>query len=42
VLAATLDCKVGSMPFTYLGFPLGTTRPSVDDYLPLLNRVEKR
>jgi hypothetical protein len=42
VLAAILDCHVGSMPFTYLGLPLGTTRSSMDDYLPLLNRVEKR
>jgi hypothetical protein len=41
-LAAVFDCQVGSMPFTYLGLPLGTTRPSVDEYLPLLNKIEKR
>jgi hypothetical protein len=42
VLAVVLDCQVGSMPLTYLGLPLGTTRPSVDDFLPLLNIIEKR
>jgi hypothetical protein len=30
------------MPFTYLGLPLGTTKPSVQDLTPLLNRVERR
>jgi hypothetical protein len=30
------------MPFTYLGLPLGTTRPSVQDYLPLVSRIERR
>jgi hypothetical protein len=28
------------MSFSYL--PLGTTRPSVEDFLPFLNRIEKR
>jgi hypothetical protein len=28
------------MPFTYLGLPLGTTRPSVED-LPLINKIER-
>jgi hypothetical protein len=30
------------MPFTYLGLPLGTTRPSVQDFLPLISRIERR
>jgi hypothetical protein len=41
-LVSVLGCQVGSMPFTYLGLPLGTTRPSVQDFLPLLNRIERR
>jgi hypothetical protein len=41
-LARTFGCQVGSMPFTYLGLPLGTTKPSVQDFTPLLNRVERR
>jgi hypothetical protein len=28
-LAYTFGCKVGNMPFTYLGLPLGTTKPSL-------------
>jgi hypothetical protein len=41
-LAATFFCKVGSMPFTYLGLPLGTNKPSVQECLPLTHRVEQR
>jgi hypothetical protein len=29
VLAKTLGCSIGSMPFTYFGLPLGTTKPKV-------------
>jgi hypothetical protein len=39
---SVLGCRVRSIPFTYLGLPLGTTRPSVQDFLPLLNRIERR
>ena len=39
-LANTLGCNVGTMPFTYLGLPLGTTRPSIQDFTPLLYRIE--
>jgi hypothetical protein len=41
-LARTFGCKVGSMPFTYLGLPLGTTKPTIQDFFPLLNKIEKR
>src|SRR4051812_21698715 len=30
------------MPFTYVGLPLGTTRPSVQDLMPLIRMVERR
>jgi hypothetical protein len=30
------------MPFTYLGLPLGTTKPSIEDFLPLVQKVERR
>ena len=39
-LAATLGCSVGSLPFTYLGLPMGTTRPSISDLSPLVHRIE--
>jgi hypothetical protein len=41
-LANTFGCRVGTMPFTYLGLPLGTTRPTVQDFNPLMNRIERR
>ena len=41
-LAATFGCSVGSFPFTYLGLPLGLTKPKVDDFLPLVTRCERR
>jgi hypothetical protein len=41
-LARTIGCQVAEMPFTYLGLPLGTIRPAVEDFLPFLNRIERR
>lgn len=43
ILADSVGCQVGSMPFTYLGLPVGTSRPSVHKFLlPMLNRIERR
>ena len=42
LLAQTFGCEVGSMPFTYLGLPLGTTRPTVQEFSPLLTKMERR
>jgi hypothetical protein len=33
---------VGSMPFTYLGLPLGTTRPLIHDLMPLVCHLERK
>ena len=33
-------CRVESLPFTYLVLPLGTTKPSVHDLVPI--RIDKR
>jgi hypothetical protein len=40
-LAGVFDCKVEALPFTYLGLPLGTTKPLVKDFA-LVCRVERR
>ena len=32
VLASFLGCAIGSMPFTYLGLPMGTTKPAIKDF----------
>jgi len=31
VLASAFGCAIGSMPFTYLGLPMGTTKPKMED-----------
>lgn len=41
-LAKTFGCSKGSLPFTYLGLPLGLTKPRVQDFLPLVNKCERR
>jgi hypothetical protein len=41
-IAGLFGCKIGSLPFTYLGLPLGTTKPSLEEYSPLLTRIERR
>jgi hypothetical protein len=35
-------CQVGSLPFTYLGLPLGSSKPKIDDFSPLMDRIERR
>jgi len=42
LLARTFGCAKGSLPFTYLGLPLGTTKPRIVDFLPLVNKCERR
>jgi hypothetical protein len=41
-LAEEFSCQLGSMPFTYLGLPMGTTKPSIKDLSPLTDIVERR
>jgi hypothetical protein len=41
-LFATFGCMIGTMPFTYLGLPMGTTKPRMEDLTPLMDRVERR
>ena len=41
-LAQTFGCTTGQLPFTYLGLPLGTTKPTIQDLSPLVGLVERR
>ena len=41
-LADSIGCKVGSLPFTYLGLPVGTTKPRIIDLMPLVDNMERR
>ena len=42
ILANTLNCSKGTLPFTYLGLPLSITTPSVTDFWPLVSKCERR
>jgi hypothetical protein len=34
--------QLQAMPFTYLGQPMGTTRPRVEHFEPIMNRMERQ
>jgi hypothetical protein len=40
LLTGVFGCVEGQLPFTYMGIPLGTTKPLVKDYAPLICRIE--
>jgi hypothetical protein len=42
LLTGVFGCKIQDMPFTYLGLPMGTTKPKVKHFAPLMNRVERQ
>ncbi|XP_075077736.1 uncharacterized protein LOC142164210 [Nicotiana tabacum] len=42
VLSYVLRCKVGSLPTTYLGLPLGASHKDTTIWNPVIERVEKR
>ena len=41
-LATTFGCSLGTMLFTYLGLPMGTTKPKINDMSPLIVKIERR
>jgi hypothetical protein len=41
-LSATINCKKGSLPFTYLGLPLSIIKPSMEHFLPIVQRTQAR
>jgi hypothetical protein len=42
ILSRTLNCQTCAMPFTYLGLPLGLSKPRLQQFLPLIQRIKKR
>lgn len=40
LIANIFGYTIGTMPFTYLGLPLGTTRPTIQDLMPLVCQTE--
>jgi hypothetical protein len=41
-LAITLSCKIGSLPMTYLGMPLGAALKSKLVWNPILENMDSR
>ena len=41
-LSKVFQCVLGTLPFTYIGLPLGTTKPMIQDLMPLVDSVERR
>ena len=41
ILSQTFGCSIGTLPFTYLDLPLGTTKPKMEDLTPMMDRVER-
>jgi hypothetical protein len=41
IFARTFNCQIGT-PFTYLGQPMGLSKPKAEDFLPLIQRIERR
>jgi hypothetical protein len=42
MLVSTFGYQSGTMPLTYLGLPLGITKPQIQEFMPLLSRIERR
>ena len=42
VLAKILGCRVGSLPMTYLGMPLGVSHKSPTVWNPILEKFERK
>jgi hypothetical protein len=42
VMAGVFGSRIQSMPFTYLGLPMGSTKSRVEHFAPLMNRAERQ
>jgi hypothetical protein len=41
-LAYAFGCQIGTLPFTYLGLAVDTSRPSIQDLTPVVHILERR
>jgi hypothetical protein len=41
-LADIFRCKAESLPFTYRGLPMGTTKPRMENPVGVLERIDRR
>jgi hypothetical protein len=42
IMAGVFGCKIQSIPFTYLGLPMSSTKPGVEHFGPLMNGAERQ
>jgi hypothetical protein len=42
MMVGVFGCRIQCMPFTYLGLPMGTTKPKVEHFAPLMNKAERQ
>uniref|UniRef100_A0A8R7TQK5 Reverse transcriptase domain-containing protein n=1 Tax=Triticum urartu TaxID=4572 RepID=A0A8R7TQK5_TRIUA len=42
LLANNLGCSIGTLPFTYLGLPLSLLKPKLEDFAPIIKRIDRR
>ncbi|XP_071742176.1 uncharacterized protein [Rutidosis leptorrhynchoides] len=40
-VAKCYDCKIGSVPFNYLGLPIGANMNKMSSWMPVINKFEK-
>ena len=40
-LTSSFGCILGSLPITFLGYPLGVSKPRVTDFLPMVTILKK-
>jgi hypothetical protein len=41
-MVGVFGCQVGTYPFTYLGLPMSTIKPKVEDFTSQVNKIERR
>jgi hypothetical protein len=41
-MAGVFGYQIQGMPFPYLGLPMGSSKPRVEHFAPLMDRVERR
>ena len=41
-LAGVFGCRLGSLPFTYLGLPMETSKPRMEHYGQIMSQAERK
>lgn len=41
LIQSTLGCQIGTFPFTYLGLPLSTNKLKIEDFIAIMQRIDR-